>query len=37
MNHKHMQMSLDSKSALNRFKKLKYLGKGCLSDVYSVM
>lgn len=30
-------MSMDKKSGLNRFKKLKYLGKGYLSDVYSVM
>jgi hypothetical protein len=30
-------MSKNNKSALNRFKKIKYLGRGNISDVYSVM
>jgi hypothetical protein len=30
-------MSKNYKSPLNRFKKIKYLGKGNVSDVYSVM
>ncbi|CAD8060269.1 unnamed protein product [Paramecium primaurelia] len=32
-----MQMSKNDKSALNRFKKIKYLGRGNISDVYSVI
>lgn len=32
-----MQMSKNDKSPLNRFKKIKYLGRGNISDVYSVM
>ncbi|CAK81871.1 unnamed protein product (macronuclear) [Paramecium tetraurelia] len=32
-----MQMSKNDKSSLNRFKKIKYLGRGNISDVYSVI
>lgn len=30
-------MSKNQSSVLNRFKKVKYLGKGNMSDVYSVV
>ncbi|CAD8145757.1 unnamed protein product [Paramecium octaurelia] len=33
----YMQMSKNHKSPLNRFKKIKYLGRGNISDVYSVI
>ncbi|CAD8074891.1 unnamed protein product [Paramecium sonneborni] len=33
----YMQMSKNYKSPLNRFKKIKYLGRGNISDVYSVI
>ncbi|CAD8063559.1 unnamed protein product [Paramecium sonneborni] len=33
----HMQMSKNQSSVLNRFKKIKYLGRGKMSDVYSVI
>ncbi|CAD8158655.1 unnamed protein product [Paramecium octaurelia] len=35
--HSYMQMSKNYKSPLNRFKKIKYLGRGHISDVYSVI
>ncbi|CAD8050431.1 unnamed protein product [Paramecium primaurelia] len=33
----HMQMSKNQSSVLNRFKKIKYLGRGKMSDVYSII
>ncbi|CAD8128273.1 unnamed protein product [Paramecium sonneborni] len=33
----NMQMSKNQSSVLNRFKKIKYLGRGKMSDVYSVI